>query len=93
MQQIARLNDYVGQGKRVASQWLLIAKKRDLIAKRLLTTPYALRKKTIKSDGNSFVQIKVPEKTKSNIEYHFLSGGYFVLPAGCSIQLIKILID
>ncbi|MBK9557095.1 MAG: hypothetical protein IPO47_14920 [Bacteroidetes bacterium] len=72
MQQIARLNDYVGQGKRVASQWLLIAKKRDLIAKRLLTTPYALRKKTIESDGNSFVQIKVPEKLNPTLSTIFL---------------------
>lgn len=72
MQQIARLNDYVGQGKRVASQWLLIAKKRDLIAKRLLTTPYALRKKTIEFDGNSFVQIKVLKKLNPTLSTIFL---------------------
>jgi len=34
----------------------------------------------------------VPEKTLAGIEYHLLTGGYFVFPAGCSIQLIKPLI-
>ncbi len=58
-------------------------------------TYHALRikkKETVAADGNGFVQIKVPEKTTAGIEYHLPNGGYFVFPAGCSIQLIKSLI-
>lgn len=43
--------------------------------------------------ANSFVQLKVPEKTTAGIEYHFPNGGYFVFPAGSSVQLIKSLIN
>jgi len=58
-------------------------------------TYHALRirkKETISADANTFVQLKVPEKVTAGIEYHFPSGGYFVFPAGCSIQQIKSLI-
>jgi len=58
-------------------------------------TYHALRirkKETISADANTFVQLKVPEKVTAGIVYHFPSGGYFVFPAGCSIQQIKSLI-
>jgi len=58
-------------------------------------TYHALRirkKETISTDANTFVQLKVPEKVTAGIVYHFPSGGYFVFPAGCSIQQIKSLI-
>lgn len=57
-------------------------------------TYHALRikkKETDAADGNSFVQIKIPEKTTAGIEYLLSCGSYYVFPADCSIQLIKLL--
>lgn len=45
-----------------------------------------------KQEANRFVRINTPEQINSGIEYHFANGGYFVFPAGCSLQLIKSLI-
>jgi len=50
------------------------------------------KKETGAAATSRFVQLKVPEKTTSGIEYHFYNGCYFVFPAGCSIQLIKSLV-
>ena len=56
---------------------------------------YVLRIKkyeTVAADGNSFVQIKMIEKTTAGIRYHIPNGVYFVFPVGCAIQLIRSLI-
>lgn len=57
---------------------------------------HAIRKK--KKEGipaeprQNFVQLHVPASSIEGIEYHLPGGGYFVFPAGCSVQLIKSLI-
>ncbi|HNA58509.1 MAG TPA: hypothetical protein PLL28_13910 [Chitinophagales bacterium] len=40
----------------------------------------------------SFTRIEVPVQNAAGIEYHLPNGGYFVFPAGCSVQMIKALV-
>lgn len=56
---------------------------------------HALRKRkkeAVPEPEQDFVQLRVTAKSIEGIEYHLPGGGYFVFPAGCSVQLIKSLI-
>lgn len=64
----------------------------------LVYTWFMYHCKRLQKMEQGFTQIQV--KTKSNtltnsvgIEYHFADGSYFIFPANCSVQFIRLLID